>query len=170
MGTAVAFGRELQHERERRGISLDAVAEGTKVAPRYLRALEHDDLASLPGGVFNKGFVRSYCRYLGLNENEWLERFSRTASGSDIDADWTAFAENVKRNRVQTSPHMRRRWWGVLLMVGALVAGAWAMWHYVLRARLLLDTPAFRTAAANPGTPSPVTEDQHPVKKVSPGE
>ena len=77
--SALAFGRELQRERERRGISLDAVADGTKVAPRYLRALESDDVGNLPGGIFNKGFVRSYCRFLGLNEEEWLQRFAGAA-------------------------------------------------------------------------------------------
>lgn len=161
MGTAVAFGRELQLERERRGISLDAIAEGTKVAPKYLVALERDDHHSLPGGVFNKGFVRSYCRYLGLDENAWLNRFS-AAYTDGSDPDWVAFAENVKRNRVKTSPQMRKRWWGVLLMVVALAAVAWAMWHYVLRSRLTTDpAPTRATTTTTPVRSSPVTED-HP--------
>ena len=125
MERALAFGRELQRERERRGISIDAVADGTTVSPRYLRALESDDVRNLPGGIFNKGFVRSYCRFVGLNEEEWLQRFSRTAPASNQDLDWTEFAENVKRTRVQTSPGMRRRWWGVLLMRLVLGAAAW---------------------------------------------
>ena len=148
MERALAFGRELQRERERRGISLDAVADGTKVAPRYLRALESDDVGNLPGGIFNKGFVRSYCRFLGLNEDEWLQRFSRTAPATNNDVDWAEFAENVKRTRVQTSPAMRRRWWGVLLMLAALAAVAWATWHYVLQQRLQLE-PAPIHASAN---------------------
>ena len=150
METAVAFGRELQQERERRGISLDAIAEGTKVSPRYLAALEHDDLRSLPGGVFNKGFLRSYCRFLGLNEDEWLARFNAGHS-PESDADWAAFAENVKRNRPETPAHMRRRWWGVLLMFIALAAAAWATWHYLLRARLQLDrSPVTNTRSSRP--------------------
>jgi cytoskeletal protein RodZ len=135
METALAFGRELQQERERRGISLDAVAEATKVASRYLRALESDDFSSLPGGVFNKGFVRSYCRYVGLNEDEWVARMASNGS----DPDWTVFAENVKRNRARMGPQMRRRWWGVLLMLCVLGAVAWSMWRYVLRNRLITN-------------------------------
>ena len=136
MERALAFGRELQRERERRGISLDAVADGTKVSPRYLRALESDDVRNLPGGIFNKGFVRSYCRFIGLNEDEWLQRFSRAVPAANDDIDFTEFAENVKRTRIQTAPAMRRRWWGVLLMLLVLGAVAWAMWHYVLQQRL----------------------------------
>lgn len=131
---ALSFGRDLQEERERRGVSLESVAEGTKVAVRYLRALEEGDHAALPGGVFNKGIVRSYCRHLGLNEEEWLVRFSSFAhtEGSD---DWAEFAENVKRNRAQMNPGMRLRWWGVLLMIIGLAAAGWSVWHYLVKPR-----------------------------------
>lgn len=153
--THVAFGRELQHERERRGISLDAVAAGTKVAPRYLHALENDDLASLPGGVFNKGFVRSYCRYVGLDEDLWLERLAANAHTHGGEPDWTAFAENVRNNRARTTPAMRRRWWGVALMVAALLAVAWATWRYVVRSREVIDAPPVRAGSTQAPSDAP---------------
>ncbi len=168
---ALAFGRELQRERERRGISLDAIADGTKVAPRYLRALESDDVRNLPGGIFNKGFVRSYCRFLGLNEDDWLQRFARTAPAPADDADWAEFAENVKRTRIQTPPAMRRRWWGVAAMLLALGTTAWALWHYVLQNRLAREEipvraiqPAASPSYAPGGTlaaPGPVAHKLH---------
>src|ERR1700744_2237281 len=127
METAGAFGRGLQQERERRGISLDAIAQATQVAAGDPRALESDDLASLPGGVFNKGFVRSYCRFVGLDEDEWVARMASSPNSNGQHADWAVFAENVKRNRERIAPGMRRRWWGVVLMVVALVAVGWAM-------------------------------------------
>src|ERR1700753_1856755 len=148
METAVAFGRELQQERERRGISLDAVAEATKVASKYLLALERDDHASLPGGVFNKGFIRSYCRFLGLDENVWLNRFAATAHTNGTEPDWAEFAENVKRTRVQTTPQARKRWWGVALMLLALAAIVWPTWHYVLQPRLMIDPRPSQPATA----------------------
>lgn len=132
---ALSFGRELQEERVKRGISLDSVAEATKVASRYLHALEEGDHASLPGGVFNKGIVRAYCRHLGLNEEEWLQRFS-TFARSEGNDNWAEFAENVKRNRVQMTPQMRIRWWGVLLMLIGLAMAGWAVWHYLVKPRL----------------------------------
>ncbi len=53
-----------------RGITLEEIAEATKIGTRSLRALEEQDFDKLPGGIFNKGFVRAYARYLGLDEEQ----------------------------------------------------------------------------------------------------
>ena len=53
-----------------RGISLDEIAVATKIGTRSLKALEDENFSILPGGIFNKGFVRSYAKFLGLNEDE----------------------------------------------------------------------------------------------------
>lgn len=148
----MSFGKDLQLEREARGVSLEAIAEGTKVSPRHLRALEDDDRANMPGGVFNRGMVRSYCIYLGLPEEEWLTRWS-SVSGPDASADYAEFAENVKRNRPQRERGMRARWWGVLLMLIALGALGWAAWHYIIRPRMRgVDTslPVSATSSSSP--------------------
>ena len=116
----MSFGTELQQERLKRDVSLDSIAEATKVAPRYLRAMEDGDYSKLPGGVFNRGIVRSYCRYLGLPEDEWLQRF-QTFARSEGEEDWTEFAQNVKRNRVSVQSRNRLRWLGVVAMVLALL-------------------------------------------------
>ncbi len=130
----MSFGRELQTERQRREISLESIAEGTKVPTRHLRALEQEQFEQLPGGVFNKGILRSYCRHVGLNEQEWLERFPAASPSST--PDWVAFAENVRRNRESRSSRLRGRWLGLLLMLLALGALAWGAWKYVLQPRL----------------------------------
>lgn len=134
--TLVGFGQELRHERERLGVPLEALAEATKVPVRNLRALESDDWAELPGGVFTKGIVRGYCKFLGLPENQWMDRLTVSWEEAAAEQDWTEFAQAVKRNRVQASPVMRRRWWGVAGMLLTLLVLAWAAWHYVLRDRL----------------------------------
>jgi len=133
--TNVPFGRELQLEREKRGVSLETVADETKVSTRFLHALEVDDFASLPGGVFQRGIVRSYCRFLGLDEQEWLSRFASTAQSAAGEMDWTAFAENVKRTRVPTRSSMRPKWWGVALMLLGLLALTWVAWRFVVKPR-----------------------------------
>jgi cytoskeleton protein RodZ len=131
---ALSFGTSLKQEREMRAIELESIAEGTKVSIRYLKALEADDYAQMPGGVFNKGMISSYCGYLGLDENEWLQRWrtTREVPGPDA-ADLAEFAENVKRSRPVPGPNMRRRFWGAVLMLLALAGLAWAAWHYVLQ-------------------------------------
>jgi cytoskeletal protein RodZ len=62
-----SFGETLRRERELRQISLREIAEATKINLRYLDALEHDDFRHLPGGVFNKGFVRAYAQFIGID-------------------------------------------------------------------------------------------------------
>jgi cytoskeleton protein RodZ len=122
----VSFGAELQQERVKRDVSLESIAEATKVAPRYLHALEEGTYAKLPGGVFNRGIVRSYCRFLGLDEEEWLQRFQAFAR-AEGEEDWTEFAQNVKRNRVSVQSRNRLRWLGVaamLLVLAVLIAAA----------------------------------------------
>src|ERR1700709_1266948 len=112
----VSFGRELQLERQRRHITLESIAEGTKVPTRHLRALEQEEYGQLPGGVFNKGIVRSYCKHLGLDEQEWLQKFP-SAVPESTEPDWASFAENVRRNRANRNAETRMRWFGVLAML-----------------------------------------------------
>jgi cytoskeletal protein RodZ len=64
------FGSRLKQEREKRGITLDAVALSTKIGTRFLRALEEEHFDQLPGGIFNRGFVRAYARCVGLDEDQ----------------------------------------------------------------------------------------------------
>jgi cytoskeletal protein RodZ len=65
-----SFGERLKRERENRRISLEDVSLSTKIGTRLLQALEEEKFDQLPGGIFNKGFVRAYARHLGLDENQ----------------------------------------------------------------------------------------------------
>ena len=69
-GKTGSFGERLQRERELRAISLDEIAKSTKIGTRLLHALEAEEFDKLPGGIFNKGFVRAYAKYLGLDEEQ----------------------------------------------------------------------------------------------------
>ena len=135
MEAEVSFGRELQLERQRRKITLESIAEGTKVPTRHLRALEQEEYGQLPGGVFNKGIVRSYCRHLGLDEREWLERFPETQP-VEAEPDWSSFAENVRRNRLRRNSRTRAQWIGVIVLLLLLGALGWAAWTYVIEPRM----------------------------------
>jgi len=65
-----SFGDRLRREREQRGITLDDIALTTKIRAGLLQALEEEKFDRLPGGIFNKGFVRAYARHLGLDEDQ----------------------------------------------------------------------------------------------------
>jgi hypothetical protein len=79
-----AFGEKLRKQREQRGIELDAISNTTKISTRMLRALEEEHFDQLPGGVFNKGFVRAYARLVGLDEEEAITDYLTALRESQI--------------------------------------------------------------------------------------
>lgn len=84
---ALSLGEKLRQAREERGISISEVAEQTRISPLYLKSIEKDDYKPLPGGIFNKGFVRSYARYIGFDEEEALRDYAEMMSSGEIGAD-----------------------------------------------------------------------------------
>jgi len=71
----VAFGVSLKRERELRGISLAEISKTTKISVRLLEAIEADRFDVLPEGVFRKSFIKSYAKYLGMNEEQVLHEY-----------------------------------------------------------------------------------------------
>jgi cytoskeletal protein RodZ len=70
-----SFGALLKREREMREVSRNEVTAATRIAAKFLRALEEEDWEKLPGGVFNRGYVRAVARYLGLDEENLLGEY-----------------------------------------------------------------------------------------------
>lgn len=70
------FGERLKLERELRGVSLDEVSGATRINTKYLEALETEQWDQLPGGVFNRGFIRTIARYLGINEDGMISEYA----------------------------------------------------------------------------------------------
>ena len=63
----MTIGEQLRASREAKGLSLDALAHTTRVQPRYLAAIERNDVASVPPRPFGRGFVRAYAKEIGLD-------------------------------------------------------------------------------------------------------
>lgn len=63
--------------REARGISLREISEQTRISMRYLEAIEASDFKRLPGGIFNRSFVKAYAKYIGYDEKEAVEAYAR---------------------------------------------------------------------------------------------
>ncbi len=80
---ASTLGEKLRQAREARGISITEVAEQTRISRLYLESIENDDYRPLPGGIFNKGFVKSYARHVGVDEAEALSDYSRIIAEQD---------------------------------------------------------------------------------------
>jgi cytoskeleton protein RodZ len=77
---STTLGEKLRQAREERGISISEVAEQTRISPMYLESIENDNYKPLPGGIFNKGFVKAYAKYVGIDEQEALQDYARLVS------------------------------------------------------------------------------------------
>jgi cytoskeleton protein RodZ len=74
-------GRDLRAARLRRGDEIAQVSRALKIRKDHLEALEEDRLEDLPGKTYAIGFVRSYARHLGLDTDQYVERFKQEISG-----------------------------------------------------------------------------------------
>ena len=75
---AASIGEKLRLEREAHGIALRDISEQTRISMRYLEAIETDDYRRLPGGIFNRSFIRAYAKFVGFDEQEAIEEYTRT--------------------------------------------------------------------------------------------
>jgi cytoskeleton protein RodZ len=80
---SLTLGEKLRQAREERGITLSEVAEQTRISSLYLESIDNDDYRTLPGGIFNRGFVKSYAKYVGLDEQEALAEYSQILAQSE---------------------------------------------------------------------------------------
>jgi cytoskeletal protein RodZ len=76
-----SFGEWLRRERERRGITLRAIADRTKIGAGLLEALERGDVSRWPGGIYRRAFVRGYADVVGLDADLVLANFERVFPG-----------------------------------------------------------------------------------------
>jgi cytoskeleton protein RodZ len=136
-----SFGEDLRMERLTRGIALEQITAVTKISQHHLVALEQNRFRQLPGGILNKGIVRGYASALGLDPQDWTERFIRAymASGQSVEDEkgWTTFASNVGRARMERhdAQELRLRWIGAaVLLLAVSVAGFFTVRYLGVRA------------------------------------
>ena len=80
------FGDKFRKAREKKELSFDDVSNVTKIGSRMLQAIEEEHFDQLPGGVFNKGFIRAYAKHLGLNDEEAVTDYLACLRQAQIDA------------------------------------------------------------------------------------
>jgi cytoskeletal protein RodZ len=127
-----SFGEEMRRERELRAITLREISEATKISTRYLDALERNDFRPLPGGVFNKGFVRAYAQHIGVDPEAMVNAYlleEQTQAGRAQPREITRRGGPVEA--VQALP--RRRLWAVASIVVALVVAGIVVAFFVWR-------------------------------------
>src|ERR1700758_104034 len=168
-----SFGDRLKKEREQRGITLDDISLTTKIGTRLLRALEEEKFEQLPGGIFNKGFVRAYARHVGLDEDQTIADYMSAVNENQPTTQEgpEAFPVQVPQERKMPPPVPDRRShpplardgrgpagipWGILAVVLLVIAIALASWSYLHRPVQeksgVTPVPATQPAPAPSGT------------------
>lgn len=154
-----SLGQQLRRAREARGVSLRELSEQTRITMRHLEAIEADDYKPLPGGIFNKSFVKSYARHVGFDEQRAVDLYTR------------AVREQGDTDEVLTSPQRSRVYTGdpersplvmaalSAVIIGVLILIVYAGLHYYRRteegAATPTPTPAAAPGAAAATTPTP---------------
>ncbi len=159
------FGQRLKRERELREVTLQEITSATRIGPRFLEALENEDWEKLPGGVFNRGFVRSIARYLGLDEEALLGEYD-LAHGAQV------APEDPPEQKINSSP----RWkpvvvvLGALVLLAALIAAGFFVWrHLSARGSTTREPPASAPLATQPplSVLTPASEVSAPMPAAS---
>jgi cytoskeleton protein RodZ len=151
---SAGFGEHLKREREMRGVSLDEIAGATRISRRFLEALEKEAWDRLPGGVFNRGFVRTVARFLGLEEETLLAEYS-LAKG-EVNPPPPVSAELPAQ---QPSAGGRNVSWltlAAIAVVLAVAAGGWFGWQWIAARQAELNA----AASSLPASPLPPTAPQ----------
>jgi cytoskeletal protein RodZ len=116
--SSTPFGEHLKREREMRGVSLEEISAATRISTRFLEAIEGEQWDQLPGGVFNRGFIRAIARFLGLDEDSLVAEYAietRDAAPPRIAPEYSGDSRRIPWAAIAIA--------GVLLT--ALVAGSW---------------------------------------------
>lgn len=153
-----SFGEKLQREREMRGVTLEEIAEATKIGTRNLRALETNDFDKLPGGIFNKGFVRAYARYLGIDEEQAVADY--LAASGQAEAPATGPLPDLPPT-VKLTVRRRPSPWRLVALGVLLLAAAYLGWRAYSQRYASADDSAVPTASPaateTKASPAPAT-------------
>ena len=129
---AASIGEQLRLAREGRGVPLREISDQTRISIRYLEAIESNDYDRLPGGVFNRSFIKAYARCVGYDEKEAIEgytRYLREHGNGDDDVNTTPMQSKVYTDAPATRSPLLTVVLAILILA-LLTAGALAALHW----------------------------------------
>ncbi|MCH7985964.1 MAG: DUF4115 domain-containing protein [Acidobacteria bacterium] len=154
-----SFGENLRRERELRGITLVELSNATRINRKYLVALEDDQFHQLPGGVFNRGFVRAIAGYMKLDEHHWIGEYAR-AAGEEAEV-----LARYSPPRPPAPSSISRRVWSLVVLVAVFGAAAYLV-HQVRMQRAAEAAPSALTSV--PTAAAPATTTRTALREQSP--
>lgn len=157
--TLEELGAALRAEREKRGLSIEDVANHLKIGARLLRALEEGDASSLPHLAYAKGFIRSYSSYLGMAAEEVNEAVCALGGTSP------AVPQPVYTPEESLAPGRSLKWLGVLIVLALVAGGAYVAWQQ--GALEILSRQTRRLAQPSPPLQTPDSAESVPGRDAS---
>ena len=165
-GGESSLGTRLRQAREARGVSLRELSDQTRIARRYLEAIEQDDYKELPGGIFNRSFIKAYARAVGFNEAEAVAAYTEVARAHGEEPDELPTSRQSSRiymdGDTSRSPLVTALLSLIILAIISL--GIYAGLHYYQRrgADNTAATPTPTAQATTAANANPGTNDQTP--------
>jgi cytoskeleton protein RodZ len=80
----------LEQVRRRKGISLESIADKTKISSRFLRAIESEEFDKLPGGIFNTNYIRQYAAAIDVPGERILNLYQAKVVAQSPEEDITS--------------------------------------------------------------------------------
>jgi cytoskeleton protein RodZ len=170
-----SFGAQLRQERERQGISLEDISLTTKIGTRMLRALEDEHFDQLPGGIFNKGFIRAYARCLHMDEDQAVADYLVATGAGPLarrseNDDQAPILDPPSREENPTAAGVPWGTFAIVLLVAALSFAAWGFYSRESENPAHDSAPAANSTPANPPTASPSVATEQPSAEQKPVE
>ncbi len=155
----LTVGKHLQQERERKGLSLEAVSKVTRISVRNLEAMESDDFAALPAPLFIRSFLKTYAAVIGIDANKIIALYETQTGMIGVSSETPPPPEKEFSRKILLV---------VIPVLVLLIVGGIYLFSSSSRKAPEVATPASppETAPAAPQIAPPPPEPPPPVKEV----
>jgi cytoskeleton protein RodZ len=144
------FGASFRKAREATGLPLEKIATDTRISTRFLLAIESEEFHLLPGGIFNRGFIRAYAERLGMDVDRAVADYDGLCAGVEEPLEVLRNAERASTRRTE------RNFYPLAAAILVLLIGG----YYVANRR-------FSTSSAVAPSPAVTQPALPPVQQVA---
>lgn len=150
-----SLGQQLKQAREERGITIHQIADATRLGSRFLQAIENDDYKILPGGVFNRAFVRKFARHVGMDEEQAVRLYDQQLAemgGEPVKTSYIGLSDEAESKHSSNSLFLTLI---VVILLGAAGGAAWLAFNPSGQQPKSSDTPTPQIMATPVPTATP---------------
>ncbi len=160
------LGEYLKQARKKKRLSLEQITSQTRIQEHHLQALESEDFANLPAKVFAKGFVRSYAKALGLDEEEAIQCFLET-SGTFYEQHQPEQPQPHVQVKLEAAHRQSINWNLVVVVLVVIAAGA--VWYGLPKQEhTTIDLSEPEIASSVETTQEPIPPASDPQESIAP--